>query len=401
MKPDQIASLRDAQYEYIDNQAALIDLCDDLAQADVITVDTEFVRTRTLNPLLGLLQVFDGKRLALIDPVAINDLTAFIAILENTKIIKVLHSCSEDIDALYSNLGVTPQPLFDTQFAASILGIGPSIGYANLVESFFSITLDKGESRTDWMARPLSLKQLDYAAADVTYLMAAYDELAGQLKEKQLMPHVFAESVTLIHKKTTTLASEFAYLSLSNAWKLSGAQLYALKYLAKWRLDLARAQDIAINFVIKEATMLDIAMKLPQSVSQLHQMNTLFGKQVRLYAEDILRITQAALNVADDDIPTKPKRLIDFSANKRASSDIKTIVEKVEKQTGIPASVLASKKQIGQVLKWCWFEQDEFAMQGLMPDLLSGWRRDLFIDDLQVLFSTKKGEGKYETLRSL
>jgi ribonuclease D len=251
------------------------------------------------------------------------------------------------------------------------------------------------------MARPLSLKQLDYAAADVTYLMAAYDELAGQLKEKQLMPHVFAESVTLIHKKTTTLASEFAYLSLSNAWKLSGAQLYALKYLAKWRLDLARAQDIAINFVIKEATMLDIAMKLPQSVSQLHQMNTLFGKQVRLYAEDILRITQAALNVADDDIPTKPKRLIDFSANKRASSDIKTIVEKVEKQTGIPASVLASKKQIGQVLKWCWFEQDEFAMQGLMPDLLSGWRRDLFIDDLQVLFSTKKGEGKYETLRSL
>lgn len=401
MNPEQIASLRDAKYEYIDNQAALIDLCDDLAQAEVITVDTEFVRTRTLNPLLGLLQVFDGKRLALVDPVAIKDLSAFTAILENTNIIKVLHSCSEDIDALYSNLGVTPQPLFDTQFAASILGIGPSIGYANLIESFFSVALDKGESRTDWMARPLSVKQLEYAAADVTYLMAAYDELAGQLKEKQLMPHVFAESATLIHKKTTTLPSEFAYLSLSNAWKLSGAQLYALKHLAKWRLDLARAQDIAINFVIKEATMLDIAMKLPQSVSQLHQMDTLFGKQVRLYAQDILRITEAALNAADEDIPAKPKRLIDFSANKRASSDIKALVDKVEKQTGIPASVLASKKQIGQVLKWCWFEQDEFAMQGLMPDLLSGWRRDLFIDDLQALFSSNKGEGKYETLRSL
>jgi ribonuclease D len=403
LNPAEIASLSSMPYEYIKDEVALADLCADLAKSSVITLDTEFVRTRTLNPLLGLLQVFNGERLALIDPVAIEDLSAFSEILTNTDIVKVLHSCSEDIDALHSNLGVTPQPLFDTQFAASILGIGPSIGYANLIETFFSITLDKGESRTDWMARPLSAKQLDYAAADVTYLMAAFHELESQLNEKGWRDIVLAESATLILKKTTMLPSEYAYLGLSNAWKLSGSQLYALKNLAQWRMDIAREQDIAINFVIKEAVMLDIAINLPQSAAQLHQMPNFFGKQVRLYSQAILDITADAMKISKEDTPPRAKRLMDFTAFKRASADIKSVVEKIESKTGIPAAVLASKKQIGQVLKWCWFEYDEFALQGLQPDILSGWRRALFIEELSTLFSDpeQQNQGKYETLRSL
>lgn len=393
-----IADLNQLSFEYVTDQASLENLCFDLKMANVITLDTEFVRTRTLRPQLGLLQVFDGKRLALIDPIAINDLSAFGRILTHPNIIKVLHSCSEDIEALHSNLGLTPSPLFDTQFAASLLGKGASIGYANMIESFFSITLDKGESRTDWMARPLSTNQLDYAAADVTYLMVAYHALAAELEEKGLTHCIFAESEALVQKKTHPFPAEYAYLTLSNNWKLSGRSLYALKHLAQWRLNIARAQDIAINFVIKEASMLEIAIQLPQTSAQLHQTFGLFGKQVRLYSDDILRIVNEARTVEPDAFLLKPQRLIDFRAYKKASGEIQLIVEQAAEQTGIPSAVLASKKQISQLLKWCWFEQDETALQGLTPDLISGWRRDLFLSKLTPLFNE---QGHYEALRGL
>ncbi|WP_371192877.1 ribonuclease D [Glaciecola sp. SC05] len=398
MNSAEIANLHQLAYEYICDEAALNNLCDDLRQASVVTLDTEFVRTRTLKPQLGLLQVYDGKRLALIDPVLISDLSAFTQILTNENIVKVLHSCSEDIEALHTNLGVTPNPLFDTQFAASILGKGASIGYANMVETFFSISLDKGESRTDWMARPLSNNQLDYAAADVTYLMAAYDELASELEERNLTHCVFSESEALILKKTHPFPAEYAYLTLSNNWKLSPRSLYALKHLAHWRLDLARLEDIAINFVIKEASMFEIAMKLPQNSSQLHQIHGLFGKQLRLYANDILRIVNDARSASEEMFPAKPQRLIDFQVHKKATADIKLIIEETAEKTGIPSPVLASKKQIGQVLRWCWVTQDETELQGLKPDLLTGWRRVLFIERLEALFSE---QGTYETLRGL
>ncbi|WP_395342356.1 ribonuclease D [Ningiella sp. W23] len=405
MTSNNITQLAHLKYEYVDTQSALAELCAKLNTADVITLDTEFVRTKTLRPRLGLLQVFDGQHLALIDPVVLDDLSCFVDILSNPKIVKVLHSCSEDIEALLHNLDATPYPLFDTQFANSLLGKGASVGYANMIETMFSVTLDKGESRTDWLARPLSPKQLDYAAKDVSYLMAAYEVLKQELELANLSDCVFSESELLIEKKRSPFPEASAYLLVANNWKLNGKSLYALKLLAQWRLREARKHDIAINFVVKESAMLEIAMKLPETPSQLHQMHALFGKQVRLYGQKILSIVQQARD-ADEEEHLKPiQRLIGFAAHKKAMSDIKELVLKVESKTGIPAAVLASKKQIAQVLKWCWFDLDETEIQGLKPDLLHGWRRELFLEGLQALFDLDKPseptQGKYRALRSL
>ncbi|MBT1450952.1 ribonuclease D [Glaciecola sp. XM2] len=385
-------------YEYVTTLEGLQALCQTLSKATIITLDTEFVRTRTLNPQLGLLQVFDGETLALIDPVLIDDLSCFCDILTNQSITKVLHSCSEDIDALWSNLGVVPQPLFDTQFAASLLNKGASIGYANLVESLFDVTLDKGESRTDWIARPLSHKQLDYAAADVTYLMAIYDELASELNERRMTEYVTKESECLIAKKTHPFPAEYAYLTISNNWKLGPCSLYALKLLAKWRLETAREKDIAINFVLKEAAMLEIAMKLPQSNNALFKLNSLYPKQVRLYAQEIIQLVTQAVEADESLYVRKPKRLIEFKAYKKAGADIRDIAEQASQSLDIPIAAIASKKQIGQFLKWAWVEEDETTLQGLQPDLITGWRKDVFIDKLRVLF----GEGgTYHALRRI
>nr|WP_168710932.1 ribonuclease D [Ningiella ruwaisensis] len=386
MNSVDVGKLDNLAFTYITDSQSLRKLCESLSAVSAFAMDTEFVRTRTLYPDLGLIQVFDGHHLALIDPVLIDDLTPFCDLLNNQNITKVLHSCSEDIDALHRNLGTVPQPLFDTQFAASLLGKGASIGYANLVSEMFDISLDKGESRTDWIARPLSDSQLSYAAADVTYLLAAYQVLNEQIQTQGLHECVIQESQQLIHKKTTLFPAEYAYLLYSNNWKLRGKHLLAFKLLAKWRMELAREQNVAINFIIKESSMIEIAQKLPLNISQLHQLHALFGKQIRLYGNTIIAIVEKANAADESEYPPRVKRLMEFSSYKKAMSDLKAIVDTSARQHNIPEAVLASKKQLTQVLKWCWFSLDECALQGIKPDLLSAWRRPLVIDALEQHF---------------
>ena len=149
------------QYQLIEDEISLQKLCQQYNNAEILAIDTEFVRTRTLYPKLGLLQIFDGKQLALIDPVAISDLSPFWQLMTNENIVKVLHACSEDLEVFLTSANCKPVNLIDSQIIMSFLGHGLSMGYAAMVEHFTGIELDKSESRTDWMKRPLTQRQLD------------------------------------------------------------------------------------------------------------------------------------------------------------------------------------------------------------------------------------------------
>ena len=365
------------QYKYIDSHAELDELCKHYAKLEVLAIDTEFVRTQTLTPMLGLIQVFDKENVALIDPVAIKDLSAFSAILENKNIIKVAHSCSEDLEALWHHLGVLPAPVFDTQFAAGMLDIGSSVGYANLVEQLFDISVDKGESRTDWISRPLSDAQCAYASADVTHLMALYEHLASQIEAKHKTTLIYDEIHQLGIKKSSLFPAHLAYFNLKNNWKLRGKQLAALQMLARWRLELAREENMAVNFVVKEVALFEIASTLPDNSQALFECHNLYSKQARLYKDILLTICKSVKDMAAEDYPPRIQRLVEFSAYKICFALVKEVVDKIALDEDIPVAVIASKKQMNQLLKWCWFEFDELQAQGLKPDLLTGWRGEL------------------------
>ncbi|MFT6329693.1 MAG: ribonuclease D [Bermanella sp.] len=386
-------------FEYIDTPEALTDYCARIATADALAIDTEFVRTRTLVPQLGLIQVYDGEHLGLIDPVALDDLSAFNEILVNPSIIKVLHSCSEDLDALWFNLKVIPAPLFDSQFAANLLDMGQTLGYANLVEQMLNVHVDKGESRTDWIARPLSVEQLKYAAADVFYLLPVYRQLAAQIQEIGQTEWVFAESDFLSLKKRAEVPSDLAYLSIKNNWKIGAQSRQALKEIASWRLQQAQKRDMAINFVLREQGMLEVAMKLPENKAKLFQLESITPKEARIHADTLLELVQNALNTAAVDCPPKVQRLTDFNDYKNALSTLKDVCEGLAQKHHTRVEVLASKKQLNQWLKWCWFEIDELDSVQLQPDIVSGWRRNIFAQELACLF--KLEGGKFNALRSL
>jgi ribonuclease D len=348
---------------------------------------------------LGLIQVYDGEHLGLIDPVALDDMSAFNAILSNPNIVKVLHSCSEDLDALWSNLKVIPEPLFDTQFAAKLLDMGLSLGYANLVEQMLSVHVDKGESRTDWISRPLSAQQLEYAAADVYYLLPVYRQLAERIHDIGQSSWVFAESHFLALKKRTELPPDLAYLSLKNNWKIGAQSRQALKDIASWRLQQAQQRDMAINFVLREQGMLEVAMKLPENKATLFQLPSITPKEARIHTDILLELVLKARETATVDCPPRIQRLTDFGDYKKAFAALKELCEELAVKHHTRVEILASKKQLNQWIKWCWFDIDELDAMQLQPDIVSAWRREIFADDLIKLFNSDGGD--FHALRSL
>jgi ribonuclease D len=330
-------------FEYIDTPEALADYCERIAGADALAIDTEFVRTRTLVPQLGLIQVYDGEHLGLIDPVVLSDLSPFNDILIDPNIVKVLHSCSEDLDALWFNLKVIPTPLYDSQFAANLLDMGQTLGYANLVEKMLDIHVDKGESRTDWISRPLSAEQLKYAAADVYYLLPVYRELAKQVEDIGQTDWVFADSSFLSEKKRAELPSELAYLSIKNNWKLGAQSRQALKEIASWRLQQAQQRDMAINFVLREQGMVEVATKLPENKAKLFQLETITPKEARIHTDILLDLVNNALNTPPEKCPPRIQRLTDFNDYKKALTALKALCEKLASKHQTRVEVLASK----------------------------------------------------------
>jgi ribonuclease D len=367
---------------FITSNQELADFCQQASQVEAIAVDTEFVRTRTLYPQLGLIQIYDGKQLVLIDPLAIDDFSSLTALLTNPNVVKVLHSCSEDLETFWHAFKVMPSPIFDSQFAASIVGMGPALGYAKLVEIMLEVTVDKGESRTDWLARPLRIEQCDYAAKDVLYLFQLYPELKARVVEQDKLSWVYAEIAHLSVKKQTAIPLDSVYLTIKNNWKLSSKAVLILKKLAAWRTSTARLRDMALNFVVREENLLSIATLQPTSKNELRSIPGVNPHEVRIHGDALLSIVADCQDVSEDAYPPKVKRLNDIENYKNTAASVKKLCLEIAEKHAIPPELVGSKKQINQLLKWCWFNQDETRDMGLQPDLLSSWRRALFVNEL-------------------
>lgn len=370
-------------FQYIDSQLAFDESCAKAMDCKYVALDTEFVRTSTYYPKLGLIQMFDGEQLSLIDALCIDNWDAFSALLLNRNVVKVLHSCSEDLEVFWHNVNVMPTPLFDSQLAAGIAGRGGSVGYAKLVSDLLQIELDKGESRTDWLQRPLSDKQLEYAANDVTYLYQIYPMLLAELGDRS--EWVFSDTEQMMLKKQRPLPAEFHYLSVKNNWQLRGRSLAALKALAQWRMDTAKQSDLALNFVVRETAILEIARHLPKDKRSLANLRCLSGKELRKHGATILDILTRIQQLEPSQFPNKVERLSELPFYKKVLHAARQICLTVAEEQSIKPEVFASKNQVNQVLKMHWFDTNESDITGITPDLATGWRGELVYDKLIAL----------------
>ena len=370
-------------YQLIEDQVSLNDLCEQLAKAKVLAIDTEFVRTRTLYAKLGLLQVCDGEQLALIDPLAIEDLSPFWQLLTNANITKVLHACSEDLEVFLTTGNCQPVNLIDSQIMMSFLGHGLSLGYAAMVKHYTGIELDKSESRTDWTKRPLTEKQLVYASADVDHLFYLYPKLLAELTQAGFLDYAKLETQNMIDKKFTPVDESKMYLNIKMSWRLNPKQLNLLKHLATWRFQQAQKRDLPIGFVAKDHTLMALAQSNPTSLSAMLNLEGAEALDIRHKGKAMLAVLAKADNAEASDYPEKINRLDDYPAYKQIFKKVKAFLVQVSERNGLAIENVASKKQINQFLTW-QFDLNGTGSSTNKVELLSSWRDELFGEDLII-----------------
>ncbi|MCG3765697.1 ribonuclease D [Vibrio cincinnatiensis] len=368
-------------YQIIDQLNELQRVCTLARQADVVMLDTEFVRTRTFYPQLGLIQLFDGENLSLIDPLAIEEMSPFIELLQDTSVLKVLHACGEDLEVFLHSFGCVPFPMVDTQLMAAFIGYGLSTGFAALAQNLLSVELDKSESRTDWLARPLSEKQLDYAAADVFYLRPMYEQLLEKVMQAGWWEAVQQESLLQVEKRTRITDPDNVYLDIKGAWQLNPRELAILKPLATWRYREAVKRDLALNFVIREHDLLTIARLALHSSKQMEEEG-IDPHVIRRHSAKISLIVKEAKQTPAEQYPEAIVPLMDYPGYKQLFKKLKDEVKQVSHTSGLATEFLASKKQLNQLVNWVWNKQRD---PERLPDLMQNWRLPLLGERLNQL----------------
>ncbi|TKB44096.1 ribonuclease D [Thalassotalea mangrovi] len=369
------------QAEYIQDQSALDSFCQSINHDAVLAIDTEFVRTRTLFPNLGLIQACDGNRLVLIDPVSIEDLSPFWRLLQDPSILKVIHSCSEDLEVFMHAGNCQPVNMLDTQIAMSFLGHGLSLGYAAMIQHFLGIELDKSESRTNWMKRPLSDRQLEYAAADVSYLHQIIDQLLQEIGDAGWLQQAMQDSAQMIERKFQPVDEYNLYLDNKQAFKLNSSQLLLLQHLYAWRYRMAVKRNLPLNFIAKDHTLLTMARRKPGNVGAMASYEGVDILDVRHQGKAMLMVIKKAMSLPPEHFPKPISRLDSYPGYKNIFKNLKTYLGRLAARHNLDLPVVAGKKHMNQYLSWFWQLNDQ-DVHPEQVDLINGWRGELFKDDL-------------------
>ena len=354
----------------------LAELCARLSRAEFITVDTEFMRDKTYWPILCLVQVASPDEAWAIDPMAPDlDLSPFLEVLKNEKVLKVFHSGRQDLEIFFHAMGAFPKPLFDTQVAAMVCGFGESVGYETLVHRFTDAKLDKSSRFTDWARRPLTERQISYALSDVTHMRPIYLELAKQLDQSGRRSWVDEEIATLTDPSTYITVPEEAWLRLK-VRTTNRRYLGILKCLAAWRQREAESRDIPRSRVLRDEALLEVAAHPPKSRDDLKKMRSFSrGFPDNGLTKGILDAVQEGLDLPEKSLPKMEKP-------KHAPPGIGPVVELLKvllkmkcTENGVAQKLLASSSDL-----------EAIAMK--LPDadhILNGWRWEIFGKDAVAL----------------
>jgi len=362
----------------VESAAALAAAADAWAGAEALALDTEFVRERTFFPRLGLIQVSDGRAAYLIDPLAVADLAPFAAVLSAPRTVKVVHSASEDLEVFKRALDAVPEPLFDTQIGAALAGVGGSLGYQKLVAAVLGVELGKGETRTDWLARPLSPAQRSYAAEDVAYLLPVYERLRAELQRLGRLHWVLEDSAALLSGLTRLDEDpESAYRRIRGAGRLNRRQLGVLQTLAAWRDQEARRRDLPRSFVLKEDLLLSLATRQPTVARDLERLPALDARQAARDSATWLALIEKALARPDSELPEPAERLPFTPAVRQLEDRLRQLVAERAAALGIPPEILSSRRNLSGLLKSALVDPEP-----RLPRELSGWRREEIGEEL-------------------
>ncbi|HHJ13873.1 MAG TPA: ribonuclease D [Gammaproteobacteria bacterium] len=349
--------------ELIDTPDALKRFCASLRGAEWLALDTEFIRETTYYPQLCLIQVAVPGQAACIDPMRIDDLSALEAMLYDRATIKVMHSCSQDMEVMMNRFGRVPGPVFDTQLAAPLLGHPEQLGYAKLVKALLDVDLDKSQTRTDWSQRPLEPAQLRYAADDVIYLAQLYPLLRERLEQRGRLEWLEPEFSALEDPARYQPAPEDAWRRVKGLDRLRPAALAVAQALAVWREHRARADNVPRGWLFKDDVLLDLARLAPRDTGRLEKIRGLSARTRGRYGRAIVEQIREAGGREPQPLPARVLRDKASHLEEAALDLLQARLRLVGDSCGLNPALLGSRRQLLALLRG---ERE-------LP-LLQGWR---------------------------
>jgi ribonuclease D len=298
-------------YRWIETQSDFADLVDTLVSESIIGLDTEFHRERTFYPKVALVQLSwaDGAEIALIDALDV-DLAPFAEVLKGPGLI-VMHAAAQDLEVLNRSCGTVPQHLFDTQLAAGFCGYStPSL--ATLVEGVVGTRLPKGDRLADWLHRPLTDDQKDYAASDVAHLHAIHTWLVDRLTAEDRLAWAEDECTEMLAKATNPRDPNEAWWRVKEARSLRMPAAAVAQELAAWRERRAGEVDQPIRFVLPDLALVSIAQRPPADIAALRRVRGLDERHLRgEAAEQIMQAVAVGTTRTRDELRAPPAGDVD------------------------------------------------------------------------------------------
>jgi len=366
---------------FVGTQAELTATLNELRRSDFVAVDTEFLRERTYFPKLCLVQLATEHHCALLDVLALQDLSELWEFLCDRSRTKVFHAARQDLEVLALARGAQMKvvvapiagPIFDTQVAAGFLNLPAQIGYADLVQKRLGNTLDKGQTRTDWSQRPLSTAQLRYAADDVIYLVDLYRNLKEALHALPQMQWIAEDAAGLENPKLFSTDPLDAWQRLRGLEQLQPEQRAAAKALAEWREQRAIQKDLPRSWVLSDDVLRLLAERLPATPEQLQSIHGLAPGLAAKRGGELLELIAAARTNA----ASEPEAKAAFKPTRAQMKRVTRLMEAVR--------AMGTELEISPELLVTRREVERLVYTGQPGSFMQGWRADVVGTRLMAL----------------
>jgi ribonuclease D len=340
----------------------------------VVGLDTEFMRRNTFYPQLALLQLAHEGRDALIDPLAFPLGETLRPVFAEQPVVTVMHSAGEDLEAMSPFLPDGPHTLFDTQIAAAFVGMGLGISYRALVADLVGAELDKGETRSDWLQRPLTESQKLYATLDVVHLHPVHAILSERLEERGRSAWHAEDCARMKRRASQREGDPQPQRGFKPAADWPRERQALLRRILRWRETTARTLDKPRSWLLEDAHALDLAGSIPSDIGKL---------------EELTRGTRALRSAQREELfdlvrrPVEPEEIAATASvighpageAKRAINEMRSAIDTLASHLDIPPGLLCSRRSM-----------EEYVMTGgEWPEALEGWRKAVLFDRLSAL----------------
>ncbi len=366
--------------EIIEQQDAFDELCQHIRDDGKVAFDTEFVSEFTLHPQLCLMQFATKDRLVAVDPFEVKDLSAWWEIMGDESVEVIIHGGREELKFCHHLGHVVPKNVFDVQLAEGLLGKGYPLSHANLCRRVLGQTIHGEQTRTDWRARPLSARQIEYALEDVQYLIEVHRRQVKRLEKKKRRDWMTAEMDRMVEDVTRD-DSEDRWRKLPGVNRLNRKAMLLARELFRWRMEEAEKQDRPARRILRDDLLIDLAKRQPKTVKDVTATRGMEQSGVKNHALAILQRVKDAMKLPEDEWPMPQVDENDFKAEEHVLGKLLgvALANQCAAQE-VSLTLVCSHTDLRDFVRWYQAGACEER-----PKLASGWRAEIcgnFMTDL-------------------